>query len=303
MGKLFDEADCDGEAAAFQAGASENIQHAWLPAVYPCLPRACVLLARTRRLPTALGGRQAAWRDGVRRGEVAARQLAARSARRLTARQPRCGSWETAALRLGETGARQHGEMATRPLPARRCTAAHGDSSRRDSRTAQAGGGAGRWRLSSERPHREMAARPLPGETAAGARDAWRGGRTAGRPRGNESSGRGSIRGLSPNSHGETAARRLRGSSARRLGETSARRDGHAARQRDCRRSKHPRGETAAWRLHGESECIVSRAVAARAVAARRDGRMARRPRINESSGRGKHSGEVSSRISRSQGL
>jgi hypothetical protein len=55
-GKLFDEADCDGEAAALLAGASEKIEFA-----VRCLSAraVCVLLARTRRLPTALGGRQA----------------------------------------------------------------------------------------------------------------------------------------------------------------------------------------------------------------------------------------------------
>ncbi len=70
--------------------------------------------------------------------------------------------------------------------------------------------------------------------------------------------------------HGESAARRLHGSSARCLGETSARRNGHVARRLDCRSSRLPLGETAAWRLHGESECQVSRA-----VAARQDGRTA----------------------------
>jgi hypothetical protein len=79
--------------------------------------------------------------------------------------------------------------------------------------------------------------------------------------------------GLSPNSHGETAARRMRGSSARRRGETAMRRGGETAA---CRMSKHLRGETAARRLHGERECLVSRAVATRRT--RRDGRMARRP-------------------------
>ena len=97
IGKLFDEADCDGEAAVILAGASENIEHVLLSAVYPRLPRACVLLARARRLPSALGGRQAAWRYGLPRGETATRRLTARQSRRdgraaaarLTARLPR----------------------------------------------------------------------------------------------------------------------------------------------------------------------------------------------------------------------
>jgi hypothetical protein len=56
-GKLLGEADCDGEAAALLAGASEKIEYALLSAVYPRLPRVCVLLDWTCRLPTALGGR------------------------------------------------------------------------------------------------------------------------------------------------------------------------------------------------------------------------------------------------------
>jgi hypothetical protein len=67
----------------------------------------------------------------------------------------------------------------------------HGGSSPRDSRTAQAGGGA----------------RPLPGETAA---------RRDGRASMKAAAAAAFGEGLSPNSHGETATRRLRGSAARR---------------------------------------------------------------------------------------
>jgi hypothetical protein len=44
-------------SAALLAGASEKIEYALLSAVYPRLPRVCVLLDWTCRLPTALGGR------------------------------------------------------------------------------------------------------------------------------------------------------------------------------------------------------------------------------------------------------
>jgi hypothetical protein len=117
---------------------------------------------------------------------------------------------------------------------------------------------AARGACAARRPH---AARPLPSETAA-----WRDGRASMK----EAAAAAFGGGLSPNSHGETAARRMRGSSARRRGEMAMRRGGETAA---CRMSKHLRGETAARRLYGERECLVSRAVAARAVATRRDGR------------------------------
>jgi hypothetical protein len=198
-----------------------------------------------------------------------------------------------------ECRASAHGETARPPGPARqhgrtaaqghgRAAAARRDGSRR--LTAKAHGEtaarrrpvAARGTCAARRPHGEMAARPLParrphGEAAAGpgARDAWRGGRTARRPNGNERSGCSSIRGRSL---AKFARRDIRAAAARQLGETP-RQDICASKRpcgegRDCRTSKRPRGETAAWRLHSESECLVSRA-----VAARRDGRTARWPR------------------------
>jgi hypothetical protein len=77
--------------------------------------RLCNACSGCRRLPAALGGRQAAGRDGLRRGESAARQVTA--TRRCAARQPRGGSRRDSAATLARTAARPHGEMAARPLP------------------------------------------------------------------------------------------------------------------------------------------------------------------------------------------
>jgi hypothetical protein len=86
------------------------------------------------------------------------------------------------------------------------------------------------------RQHGHTAARPQGRPVAAARRD----GRTGRWPRGRCPAAFGGD--LSPNSHVETAARR-----------------------RDCRSSKHPRGEPATARRDSdrESECLVSRAVAA----------------------------------------
>jgi hypothetical protein len=213
------------------------------------------------------------------------------AARRLMERQPHCGSrrdsraaahGETAARRLtarqrchpslqaphGSTAALPHREMAARPLPGE---TVHGGS-----------------RLHAARAycHRETAARRRPpgggarclrGKTAARrAAAARRDGRMARRPCINERSSCGSIRGRSL---AKFTREESRGGCAAAQRDASARRNGHAARRRDYRMSKHLRGETTARRLHGERECLVSRAVAARAVAALRDGRMARQPR------------------------
>ncbi len=71
-GKLFDEADCDGEAAALLAGASEKIEFA-----VRCLS------ALAARVCIAFSGTQTANRNRGKTGCMA---------RRLTARQPRDGS-------------------------------------------------------------------------------------------------------------------------------------------------------------------------------------------------------------------
>ncbi len=111
----------------------------------------------------------------------------------------------------------------------------------------------------------------------AGARRGRSAGCAARRPRGNESSGRGSIRGRSL---AEFTRRDCRAAAARQLGE---------APRRDIRRAKR----RAVARLHGESQCLVfARGGCARggetaawrdgrrrAAAARRDGRKARWPR------------------------
>jgi hypothetical protein len=192
------------------------------------------------------------------RGEIAARQLTARSARRCTAahgetaarrlmgRQPRCGSSKQ---ERGSTGRWPRGRC--RRGGARRLTAtAHGDSSRRDSRAAQAGGGA-RWLRV------ETAARGV-GRAAAARRD----GRMLRRP-------------LARGMRGEAAARRDGRASmkeaaaeafgvSRQVHTATLPRGGCAAARRDAS-ARHPRGETAMWR-GGET-------------AAGRNLRAARRPR------------------------
>jgi hypothetical protein len=152
--------------------------------------------------------------------------------------------------------------MAARAVAARSDgrTAARWAVAGRHGRTAVAGGCA-RGGCVARRPRGEMAAEPLPGETAA-----LRDGRRRAverRPRGETAAWR---------QHDETAARWLRVETAA-LGlspdctaarfHAAARQHGGAAMRRT---SKHPRGETATARRDSdrESECLVSRAVAAR---------------------------------------
>ena len=69
IGKLFDEADCDGEAAAILAGASEKIEYVLLSAVYPLTALVCIACSgsetakRTRGKTGCMAIRPAARRD------------------------------------------------------------------------------------------------------------------------------------------------------------------------------------------------------------------------------------------------
>jgi hypothetical protein len=169
---------------------------------------------------------------------------------RTAARPHDRGHGRTAARPHGRTAARPHGHTAA--WPARRAAAARmhglctaGDPAHRET-GSQRDSGAGWW----------LAAR-RDGRTARWAL-AGPHGSTAARPH-----GRPPLRPVAARALAKFSRRDCRAAAARQLGETSARQNGRAARRRDCRTSKPSRGETPAQRLQGESECLVSRAVAA----------------------------------------
>jgi hypothetical protein len=292
-GKLFEDADCDGEVAAFQAGASENIQYTLLPAVHPCLPRLCIACsdsdsgedlceARVPRVSSRRDLHIGSRRDlhiGSRRdsraaahGETCTSAHGETAARRLTARQPRGGSrrdsraaahGETAARRLTArprgTAARPHGRTGI--WPRGRCPPVSGGSRRQ--LTERQPRGAGRWQRAVPARQNGRAVRQarLRRQTAA----RWLRARWL--------RARGLRDGLSPDC---TAARQRCGAAMRREGRAAVvRMHGMCV----ARLARQPRGAGrwlragALW-LRGETAARED----GRATVARRDGRMARWP-------------------------